>query len=89
MSLIPFDRWTAGVVLLLTTYLMYAFTGFIVEDTLPQVAADHGTTQYGIEIINNLTGNFWWGVLMFMGAGLLLIIVAGIPGQQEETKYDY
>jgi hypothetical protein len=85
MSFIPLNKWMAGFILLLTIYIMYGTSGSIVETTLPQAATDAGTNQYGMEIISNMTSNFWWGIVIMVGAALLFLIVAGIPGQQEET----
>ena len=87
MGLLPFDRWISGMILILAVYLMYGGTGHIVENELPQAAEDAGVGQWGTEVINNLVGNFWYGILIMIFAGLLLIFVGGLPGQQEERRY--
>ena len=84
----PFNRWIAGLVMLLTVYFVYGGTSHMVETDLPAAATTLSTNQYGMEIISNIVGNYWWGTLLFVLAGLILLFMAGIPGQQEETRYE-
>jgi hypothetical protein len=62
--------------------------GPIIETTLPNSAVQVGTNPLGLEIINNISGNFWWGILMIFIGFLGYLIMAGIPGTEVEEYHE-
>lgn len=90
----PMNRWFGGLILLFTAYYAYNLVGGpVVETALPaaarQATVDDIRYTYVDQILTNITTNFWYGVILFFGAVMLYILIAGIPGQQEETWQNY
>lgn len=88
-SFFPNGRWFAGLLLMFTVYVSYAFMGPIIEGDLVDTASDAGVGQYGMTVIRNTVSNYWIGTLVLMGGLLFYLIIAGLPGQQEERWERY
>jgi len=81
----PNGKWFAGLTFLLVAYIGYATMGPIIETTLPASAVQVGTNPWGIEIINAITTNFWYGIVMIFLGFLGYLVLAGIPGTEVES----
>lgn len=89
MAYTPFNRWIAAVILMLIIYLSYGVGSRLLETDLTNAADIVGVSQYADEVIGNVIANYWYGILLSVGGAMLLLVIAGIPGQQEESRYDF
>lgn len=84
----PNGKWFAGLTFLLVAYIGYSTMGPIIETSLPSSAAQVGTNPNGMEIIGNISSNFWYGIVMIFLGFLAYLIIAGIPGTEVEEYHE-
>jgi len=90
---LPNNRWFGGLIILFTVYLAYGIFAPLFEVYLPQSAASTGMgaiQQFQVNgIISTVENNWWYGILLLTLGTLLYLLIAGIPGQQEEKWQDW
>jgi hypothetical protein len=84
----PNGRWFAGLTMLLVLYVGYTTVGPVVETILPNIAQPL-TSPWGNEVISNMVGNFWWGIVIIAVGFLGYLLMAGIPGTDVESYENY
>lgn len=84
MSLFPFNKWVSGIILLLVIYYGYGVFGPLIETHLPDAAETADSNVYVNNVISNVSNNFFIGVIILVLGTMLYLLIAGIPGQQEE-----
>lgn len=84
----PNSKWFAGLTFLLVAYIGYGTMGPIIETQLPNAAQQVGTNPWGMEAINNISTNFWYGIVIIFLGFLGYLIMAGIPGTDVEEYHE-
>jgi len=85
MSFFPMGKWWSAILIMIIAYIGYGSTSNLIFNTMPEISVNTGNNLNVNAVIATVGNNYLWALELLMFGMLFYILIAGIPGQQEET----